>query len=67
MSWWLERESRDLLPLNMRQSEAEWKATMSRMITYGAHKTHQEQEISVQYAAKHFGRRCSRELMHSPG
>ena len=45
------------LPLNMRQSEAEWNATISEMVTYGAQITPQEQEILVKYAAKHFGRR----------
>jgi len=45
------------LPLALRQSEAEWNATISRMITYGVDITPQEQEILVQYAAKHFGRR----------
>jgi len=45
------------LPLNMRQSEAEWNATISQMVTYGAQITPQDQEILVKYAAKHFGRR----------
>ncbi len=45
------------LPLNMRQSEAEWSATISTMVAYGAQVTPQEQEILVKYAAKHFGRR----------
>ena len=45
------------LPLNIRQSEAEWNATISTMVIYGAHLTPQEQEILVQYAAKYFGRR----------
>ena len=45
------------LPLNMRQSEAEWNATISQMVSYGAQITPQEQEILVKYAANHFGRR----------
>ena len=45
------------LPLNMRQSEAEWNATISQMVTYGAQITPQDQEILVKYAAQHFGRR----------
>ncbi len=45
------------LPLNMRQSEAQWNATISEMVSYGAQITPQEQEILVKYAAKHFGRR----------
>ena len=45
------------LPLNMRQSEAEWNATISAMVSYGAQITPQEQEILVKYAAKNFGRR----------
>jgi hypothetical protein len=45
------------LPLDMRQSEAEWNATISQMVTYGAQITPQEQEILVKYAAQHFGRR----------
>ena len=38
------------LPLNMRQSEAEWNATISQMVSYGAQITPQEQEILVKYA-----------------
>jgi len=45
------------LPLNMRQSEAEWSATISAMVSYGAQITPQEQEILVKYAAQNFGRR----------
>ncbi len=45
------------LPLDMRQSEAEWNATISQMVTYGAQITPQEQEILVKYATQHFGRR----------
>ncbi len=57
MSWWRERESRELVPLNMGQSEAEWKATIIRIITYGVDVTPQEKEILVKYVASHFGRR----------
>ena len=45
------------LPLNMRQSEADWNATISQMVTYGAQLTPQQQEILVKYAAKNFGQR----------
>jgi mono/diheme cytochrome c family protein len=45
------------IPLSMRQSEAQWNATISEMVAYGANITPQEQEILVKYAAKHFGRR----------
>ena len=45
------------LPLNMRQSEAGWNATISQMVDYGAQLTPEQQEILVKYAAKHFGRR----------
>ena len=45
------------LPLNMRQSEAEWNVTINTMVAYGAQITPQEQEILVKYAAKQFGRR----------
>ena len=45
------------LPLNMRQSEAEWNVTINTMVAYGAQITPQEQEILVKYAANHFGRR----------
>ncbi len=45
------------IPLALRQSEAEWNTTISRMITYGANITPQEQEILVKYAARHFGPR----------
>ncbi len=45
------------MPMTMRQSEAEWNATISTMVAYGAQITPQEQEILVKYAAQHFGRR----------
>jgi len=44
------------VPLNLRRSEAQWNATISEMVAYGANITPQEQEILVKYAAKHFGR-----------
>ncbi|MCZ6485716.1 MAG: cytochrome c, partial [Acidobacteria bacterium] len=43
------------LPLNSRQSEAEWKRTISNMVGFGANITPQDQEILAKYAAEHFG------------
>ncbi len=45
------------VPLNLRRSEAQWNATISEMVAYGANITPQEQERLVKYATKHFGRR----------
>ena len=45
------------MPLALRQSEAQWNATISEMVTYGANITPQEQEILVKYAARYFGPR----------
>lgn len=45
------------LPINSRKSEADWNETISRMVTFGATITPQEQEILAKYAAEHFGAR----------
>ena len=43
------------LVVNSRKSETEWKETISRMVSTGANVTPQEQNVLVQYTAKHFG------------